>query len=224
VVERSRTHAGNLAHAIKTPLAVMWQAARVAEAEPNAACSALARTVTEQVDLARCHVDRHLARARAAGSLGMPGLRTELGPVVEGLAKAMGRLHAARDVRIDASIPAGLAVASEVQDVQEMVGNLLDNACKWTRSRVRVSAEACDHGRARAVMISVDDDGPGIDALARERALERGARLDESVPGSGLGLAIVHDLATLYEGSLALETSPLGGLRAILILPRGGGG
>ncbi len=224
VVERSRTHAGNLAHAIKTPLAVMSQAAQAAEAEPNVTRSALARTVTEQVELARRHVDRHLARARAAGSVGMPGVRTELGPVVDGLVNAMGRLHAARDLRIDANIPVGLAVASEVQDVQEMVGNLLDNACKWARSQVRVSAEARDHGRVRAVVIVVDDDGPGIDALSRERALERGARLDESVPGSGLGLAIVLDLAALYEGSLALESSALGGLRATLVLPRGGDG
>lgn len=220
VVERSRTHAGNLAHAIKTPLAVMSQAAGAAATEPHEACRALARTVTEQVELARRQVDRHLARARAAGALGMPGLRTELGPVVDGLAKVMGRLHAARDLCIDARIPAGLAVGSEVQDVQEMVGNLLDNACKWARGQVQVSAAPRDQGRA--VEIVVDDDGPGIDALSRERALERGARLDESVPGSGLGLAIVHDLAALYEGSLALETSALGGLRATLVLPRGG--
>ena len=126
----------------------------------------------------------------------------------------MGRLHASRNLRIDARIPAGLAVGSEVQDAQEMVGNLLDNACKWARSQVRVSAQARDHGRAPAVAIMVDDDGPGIDALSRERALERGARLDEAVPGSGLGLAIVHDLAALYEGSLALESSTLGGVRA----------
>ena len=150
----------------------------------------------------------------------MPGLRTEVAPVVDGLVNAMRRLHAARALRIEARIPPGLAAGSEVQDVQEMVGNLLDNACKWARSEVRVAAEARDQGRERTVAITVDDDGPGIDAQARERALERGARLDESVPGSGLGLAIVRDLAALYEGSLALETSELGGLRATLLLPR----
>jgi len=125
-------------------------------------------------------------------------------------------------MRLDARIPAGLAVGSELQDAQEMIGNLLDNACKWARGQVRVSATVGDSGAARSVAITVDDDGPGIDAQSRERALERGARLDETVPGSGLGLAIVRDLAALYEGALVLEASALGGLRATLRLPGGG--
>ncbi|HEX6017128.1 MAG TPA: sensor histidine kinase [Burkholderiaceae bacterium] len=223
IVERSRTQAGNLAHAIKTPLAVMSQAAQAGQSEPAESCRLLARTVAEQVELARRQVDRHLARARAAGALGMPGVRTEVGAVVDGLLKVMQRLYAARKLRVDARIPAGLAVSSEVQDAQEMIGNLLDNACKWARSQVQVSAVPRDSGTARTVAIVVEDDGPGIDAQSRERALERGARLDESVPGSGLGLAIVRDLAALYEGSLALDASALGGLRATLVLPRGGG-
>jgi signal transduction histidine kinase len=222
VVERSRTQAGNLAHAVRTPLAVMSQAAQAAEADGHGG-RALARTVVEQVELARRQVDRHLARARAAGALGTPGLRCEIGPLVDGLVKAMQRLHVARGLRIEARIPAALAVGCDAQDVQEMVGNLLDNACKWARSEVRVSAALRDGDARRAVAIVVDDDGPGIDAPSRERALERGARLDESVPGSGLGLAIVRDLAALYEGSLALEISPLTGLRVTLVLPHGGG-
>jgi len=224
IVERSRTQAGNLAHAIKTPLAVMAQAAQAVGTEADEGQRSLARTVGEQIELARRQVDRHLARARAAGGLGLPGLRTEVGPVVDALLKVMERLYAARKLRVDARIPAGLAVRSELQDAQEMIGNLLDNACKWARSQVRVSAMPHDAGTARALAIVVEDDGPGIDAQSRGRALERGARLDESVPGSGLGLAIVRDLAALYDGALALEASPLGGLRATLMLPRGGDG
>jgi len=223
IVERSRTQAGNLAHAIKTPLAVMSQAAQAGQGEPAESTRLLAHTVAEQVELARRQVDRHLARARAAGALGMPGLHTEVGPVVDGLLEVMQRLYAARNLRVDARIPSGLVVGSEVQDAQEMIGNLLDNACKWARSQVLVSATLRESGAARAVAIVVDDDGPGIDARSRERALERGERLDETVPGSGLGLAIVRDLAALYEGSLALDASALGGLRATLVLPRGGG-
>lgn len=223
-VERSRTQAGNLAHAIKTPLAVMSQAAQAVASDAGPADRSLARTVSEQVELARRQVDHHLARARAAGALGMPGQRSDLGHVVNGLLEAMRRLHAARNLRLDARIPAGLEAGSEMQDTQEMIGNLLDNACKWARSQVQVSAAARESGAARAVAIVVEDDGPGIDAHSRERVLERGARLDETVPGSGLGLAIVRDLAALYEGSLALDASPLGGLRATLLLPRGGAG
>ncbi|HOM14088.1 MAG TPA: ATP-binding protein, partial [Rubrivivax sp.] len=159
-----------------------------------------------------------------ANVLGLPGVRTELGPLADTLVKVMVRLHAARELRISTHIPAGLALGSESQDAQEMVGNLLDNACKWARRQVRISAAAHDSGGRRTVAVVIEDDGPGIDALSREHALQRGARLDESVPGSGLGLAIVRDLAALYEGSLTLDTSPLGGLRAALRLPRGGDG
>lgn len=228
VVERSRSHAGNLAHAIKTPLAVMAQAAQAARAAQGAPgddhAAALARTVAEQVQLARRQVDHHLARARAAGALGMPGVRAELGPLADSLLKVMARVHAARELDLGARVPAGLALGCEAQDAQEMIGNLLDNACKWARHRVQVSAAAHEAGGTRMVAVVVEDDGPGIDAASRERALERGARLDESVPGSGLGLAIVRDLAALYEGTLELDTSPLGGLRATLRLPRGSGG
>ena len=220
-VERSRTQAGNLAHALKTPLAVMSQAA---QAEPAAGGGALAHTVAEQVELARHQVERHLARARAAGTLGVPGLRSDLRVLTDGLVRVMARLHAARALQIDVQIAPRIAAGCEAQDTQEMIGNLLDNACKWARRRVSVSAFARADGGAHWVAVVVDDDGPGIDAPSRERALERGARLDESLPGSGLGLAIVRDLAALYEGALELETSPLGGLRATLLLPRGADG
>jgi signal transduction histidine kinase len=133
----------------------------------------------------------------------------------------MARVHAARALRIEAApIAPGLAFAGEAQDLQEMLGNLLDNACKWARGTVRVAAERSEGGAT--LRLQVDDDGPGIDAAQRERALARGARLDESAPGSGLGLAIVHDRVRLYGGTMVLDDAPGGGLRVVLELPAAG--
>lgn len=214
VVERARTHAGNLAHALKTPLTVLSNAAQA----PPGPDGALARLVLEQVALARRQVDYHLARAQAAAAVGVPGARTELLPVVQGLVRVMQRVHAERALQIALQPwPTALAFQGEAQDLQEMVGNLLDNACKWAAHRVVVAAEAAGPGaRLRLVL---EDDGPGLDAPQRQAVLQRGVRADEQVPGSGLGLAIVDDLARLYGGQVVLEDSPLGGLRAVLTLP-----
>ncbi|MBN8508529.1 MAG: ATP-binding protein, partial [Burkholderiales bacterium] len=149
----------------------------------------------------------------------------EVAPVVAGLLRVMQRVHAGRGLRIEqAPIAAGLAFAGEAQDLQEMLGNLLDNACKWARSTVHVAAEQVPAapGAARLRLV-VDDDGPGIAPAQRERALARGARLDESAPGSGLGLAIVHDRVGLYGGTMRLDAAPGGGLRVVLELPAAGG-
>ena len=128
----------------------------------------------------------------------------------------MRRVHAGRDLALVVlPSPQDIAFRGEEQDLQEMLGNLLDNACKWARQRVEVSY-AIDDGRLRVV---IDDDGAGIAGAARERVLHRGERADEEVPGSGLGLAIVVDLAQLYDGRLELADSTLGGLRAVLNLP-----
>ena len=207
LVARARSQAGNLAHAVKTPLAALDAAAQRGEA-------ALAPLVREQVGLLRRQVDWHLARARAAAAL--PGLRTPLAPLLAGLLRVMERVHRGRGLRLAAgAVSPALAFAGESQDLQEMLGNLLDNACKWARSEVRIEARA-EAGRLR---LRVEDDGPGIPADQRATALARGARLDESVAGSGLGLAIVQELAGLYGGSLDLGDSPLGGLAATLVLP-----
>ncbi len=217
VVARARTQAGNLAHAIKTPLAALSQAAAVALQRPEAGAG-LATLVEEQVGVARRQVDWHLARARAAAAQGVPGARVALAPVVSGLLRVLERVHAERrlDLQCSAMAP-GLAFAGEIQDLQEILGNLLDNACKWARHEVRVSATAsAGGGRVRIV---IDDDGPGIDAGRRSAVMARGARLDESVPGSGLGLAIVSELVGLYGGSVQLLAAPTGGLRVELELP-----
>jgi signal transduction histidine kinase len=215
VVARARTQAGNLAHAIKTPLAALAQAAQAAR-RPGAEAAALAAQVDEQVALAQRQVDWHLRRARAAAAQGRPGLRAPVAEAAEGLLRVMRRVHAGRGLVLHADgIAPGLHVAGEAQDLHEMLGNLVDNACQWARHEVRLNARA-EGSRLR---LEVDDDGPGIAATQRDAALARGGRLDESVPGSGLGLAIVQELAQLYGGELRLEASPLGGLRAVLLLP-----
>jgi signal transduction histidine kinase len=222
VIARARTQAGNLAHAIKTPLAAMAQAAAAAQRTQPGSVAELAALVQEQVSSARRHVDWPLARARAAAAQGLPGARVDLQPVVAGLLRVMERVHADRGVELAWIPPAQpLFFAGEVQDLQEMLGNVLDNACKWARRTVHVSAAASQDGPHCRLSIVVDDDGPGIEADRRAAVIGRGARLDESVPGSGLGLAIVQELVGLYGGSLALEASPLGGLRVALALPAG---
>ncbi len=209
VVERARTQAGNLAHALKTPLSVLANAAAGKD-------DALARLVATQVEGARKQVDYHLARAQAAAAARLPGARAVLGPVVDGLVRAMQRIHAGRNLDwVVRPMPATLVFRGEEQDLQEMLGNLLDNACKWAASRVEVGA-GIEQDR---LVIHVDDDGKGIAAAQRQATLRRGVRADEQVPGSGLGLAIVDDLARMYGGGIVLADSPLGGLRTILTLP-----
>lgn len=209
VVERARTQAGNLAHALKTPLSVLANAAGGKD-------DALARLVAAQVEMARRQVDYHLARAQAAAAVRLPGARTPLEPVVDGLVRTMRRIHAGRDLDLVVQpMPASLAFRGEAQDLQEMLGNLLDNASKWASRRVEIDA-GIEQDR---LVIRVDDDGKGIAAEQREAMLRRGVRADQQVPGSGLGLAIVDDLARMYGGQVVLADSPLGGLRVVLTLP-----
>lgn len=210
IVARARTLAGNLAHALKTPLSVLANAAR-AGGEGD-----LARLVRDQVESARRQVDYHLKRARSAAATRIPGARAAVLPVVEGLVRAMARIHADRRLELAVRpVEDGLAFRGEEQDLQEMVGNLLDNACKWARRRVELEAKRAD-GR---LIVAIDDDGRGIAHDRRRDIVLRGARADERVEGSGLGLAIVDELARLYGGEVRLEDSPLGGVRALLTLP-----
>lgn len=211
---RARAQAGNLAHALKTPLTILGQGATNARADA-AARDELPGLVLDQVQVARRHIDWHLARARAAAAQGAAGLRTPLRPVADGLMRVMQKVHAGRGLAIAADLDEHLAFAGEAQDLQEMLGNLLDNACKAARTQVRLGATQA----GRQLRLTVDDDGPGIAPAQRAEALKRGARLDETTPGSGLGLAIVQELATLYGGTVALDTSPLGGLKVALTLP-----
>ncbi len=208
VVERARTHVGNLAHALKTPLSVLTN-------EAATGSGALAETVRRQSALIRRQVDHHLARARTAAAAGILSARTDVRPVIEDLCRTLERMHAARAVSIEVVCPAPITFRGERQDLEEMLGNLIDNGCKWGRTRVRVSVAA----EGDRFSLAVEDDGPGLDAEQRAAVLERGRRFDETVPGSGLGLAIVRDIARLYGGEVTLAASSMGGLRVALTLP-----
>ena len=212
---RARAQAGNLAHALMTPLTILAQGAAGAGGSATAQ-GELPALVLDQVRVAQRHIDWHLARARAAAAAqGTGGLRTPLRPLVEGLLRVMQKVHAGRALALAAEVDEGLAFAGESQDLQEMLGNLLDNACKAARTRVLVGAQQS----GRWLQLSVDDDGPGIPEAQMSEALKRGRRLDEATPGSGLGLAIVQELALLYGGALELRRSRLGGLLVVLTLP-----
>ncbi|GAA4409031.1 ATP-binding protein [Quisquiliibacterium transsilvanicum] len=214
VVERARQLAGNLAHAIKTPLAVL---AGLSE-DQRIDRATLSRQLAEQVTSIRGQVDWQLKRARQS-SAGLPGQRTEVAPIVEGLVRVMRKVHAHRENRPELEIALtpvapGLRFAGESQDLHEMVGNLLDNACKWAHRQVRVGAAAVDG----SLLVTIDDDGPGLTEAERDEVFRRGVRADERTPGTGLGLAIARETAELYGGRIALGESPLGGLRAELEL------
>lgn len=211
-VTRALTKAGDLAHGLKTPLAVLNQEAERARAAGHAEVAA---AITRQVDRMRRQVDYHLAHARASASGGNPGVRCHVLTSVDGLARTMHTLHADRGVKVDVHVSHEHFAQGQREDLDEMLGNLVDNACKWATSRVTVTS-SLEPGR---VIITVDDDGAGLDPSLREAVLRRGVRADEAAPGSGLGLAIVRDLAELYGGSISLHESPDGGVRACLDLP-----
>jgi signal transduction histidine kinase len=208
VVGRARSYVSNLAHFLKTPLTVL---SSEAEASPGP----LADVVQRQVGVMRRQVDHYLARARAAGALDVLGNRTPVAGVIEDLARTLRRIHQDKGIAIEVAVPAGLAFRGERQDIEEMAGNLIDNACKWAKGRVRVSARP---GGA-TFELAIEDDGPGLTPDERQHVGERGERLDESVPGTGLGLAIVRDIAKLYGGGMELGDSALGGLGVRLTLP-----
>jgi signal transduction histidine kinase len=216
IVERARTHVGNLAHALKTPLSVI-----VNEATARAG-DAFADKVKEQADIMRDQVARHLERARIAARATVVGSVTEVEPVITALARTMEKIHRDKRIAIHVEADAQARFLGERQDLEEMVGNLVDNACKWTQSRVAIEIAMPTPEPAaarRTVQIIVDDDGRGLSPVEREQVAHRGRRLDETKPGSGLGLSIVVELAALYGGELTLGTAPIGGLRAELSLP-----
>jgi signal transduction histidine kinase len=211
-VARAVSKAGDLAHGLKTPLAVLAQEAERTEAAGH---HDLAATMSQQVERMRRQIDYHLAHARAAASGATPGARCSIVASVEGLSRTLLRIHESRGIAIDVNIAGDHSVRGQREDLDEMLGNLLDNACKWAKSRVAIDASSS----SAAVVITVDDDGPGLEASMRDIVLQRGVRADEAAPGSGLGLAIVRDLAELYGGSISLGAAPMGGLRATLQLP-----
>ncbi|WP_374468037.1 sensor histidine kinase [Ferrovibrio sp.] len=206
LIERARTHVGNLAHSLKTPLSVL-------RSELHTASD---RTIMdEQVRIMTRLIEHHLARASAtAGSGRALGAEIPIRPTVEKIAAMLGRIHADRQIKIDIQVPPDIQFRGGREDLEEMLGNLMENACKWAKSRVRITAAA-----AGPLAIHVEDDGPGLSPDQAAMVARRGARLDEATPGWGLGLGIVTDLVTVNGGALALDRSELGGLRATLTLP-----
>ena len=215
IVERARTHVGNLAHALKTPLSVMVNEASARPGDP------LAEKVQEQAAIMRDQVARHLERARIAARVSVVGSVTDVMPVVEALARTMEKIHRDRAIAIDVKVQELARFRGERADLEEMLGNLVDNACKWAAARVAIDVLREGAGDEQVLRIVVDDDGPGLTPAEREQVARRGRRLDETKPGSGLGLSIVVELAALYGGGLTLGAAPAGGLRAELVLPGG---
>jgi signal transduction histidine kinase len=217
VVERARTQVGNLAHALKTPLSVITNEARASEGP-------LAGKITEQAEIMRTQVTHYLDRARIAARAKVIGAVTEVEPVVASLVRAMERIHEDKGLDLSADVPEKALFKGEKQDLEEIIGNLLDNACKWAKGQVAISAayvpRGADESRGK-LTFDIDDDGPGLTESQRKEATRRGKRLDESKPGSGLGLNIVTELVALYGGHLRLDRSPMGGLRAEVELPGG---
>ncbi|MFM2422200.1 MAG: hypothetical protein RL291_730 [Pseudomonadota bacterium] len=217
IIERARTQVGNLAHALKTPLAVIANEARDDS-------SPLATKVVEQTQIMRDQVQRYLDRARVAANAGGPGRATPLKPVADNICRALERIHKDRRLMLVVDCPETLKFQGEKQDLEEIIGNLLDNAAKWAKSAVRFEAvEATETtGRAtqRWIEITIEDDGPGLTDAQLSEPVKRGRRLDETKPGSGLGHSIVADLVHDYRGTFTKSRSEdLGGLSARLRLP-----
>ncbi len=215
IVDRARTQVGNLAHALKTPLSVVINEARAGRGP-------LATKVAEQASLMHRQISHHLDRARIAARVNVIGAVTDVEPVVTRLIRAMQRIHGDRGLAIRCDIPDAARFKGEQQDFEEIVGNLVDNACKWARTSVSVTADylrpdgEADAGR---LVLLIDDDGPGLSAEEIAAATRRGGRLDETKPGSGLGLSIVSDLVSMYRGKLDFSRSPASGLRVEVALP-----
>jgi len=211
IIERARSQVGNLAHGLKTPLAVLRNESDTGETE-------LARVVAGETANMERLVSTYLDKARLAARTAVVGKRSDAGAVLQRLARVMGKLHPACDFAADIAedVP---WFRGEEGDLEEMVGNLADNACKWSGGKVRITAGAVPHEQNRMLRVCIDDDGPGLTEEEAAKVLRRGVRLDEKTPGSGLGLDIVKELVDVYGGRLTLGQSDLGGLRAELILP-----
>ncbi|MCV6546071.1 MAG: ATP-binding protein [Cohaesibacter sp.] len=217
LAERARMQVGNLAHALKTPLSVITNEANEMDGKIGPRLQHQAQTMRDQINL-------YLERARMAARSNMLGAATPLEPILRRLSNVMQKIHSSSDLSISVSIEDNLTFRGEEQDLEEMVGNLVDNACKWARHNVSIRA-CCilfSDGEKKEnpfLKIIIEDDGPGLSRQECEEVKRRGYRLDESKPGSGLGLSIVDELAHLYKGSFTLSVSELGGLKVELELP-----
>lgn len=214
IIDRARTQVGNLAHGLKTPLAVITN-------EADERNDPFAKKVSEQAQIMRDQVSHYLDRARMAASVGVIGRKTPVLPALQALTRVLTRIYRDRGIEFIVDCPADISFQGEKQDLEEMLGNLMDNAGKWAKTKVEISVEltSCNAGETKQLRIRVDDDGPGLTAEECTQALKRGRRLDETVPGTGLGLSIVEDLAQSYHGHVELGRAEIGGFRGDLLLP-----
>ena len=213
-VRRAQAKAGDLAHGLKTPLAILGQEA---EQIRRAGQADLAATLFQQIERMRRQIEYHLAQARV-GSGSTPGVRSSVRDTAEALTRALKRLYADRELTFHIEVPEDHSVGVERDDLEEILGNLLDNACKWGNREVMLAS----YLRNGEILIAIEDDGTGINPSLRDSVLQRGVRADEATPGSGLGLAIVRELVELYGGSISLGDSTWRGLRVSVLLPRVG--
>ena len=212
IVERSRTQVGNLAHSLKTPLAVLANEGRSIGGEKG-------RIIVDQANAMQKQLEHYLQRARIAAQRDSVVYRTPIGPALTRMVRVVGKLNP--DAKIGLDLPEEeVLFAGEREDFEEIVGNLLENAAKWAKSAIRVSVTPTGSAGERGFVLAIEDDGPGIPEDKAREALKRGKRLDETKPGTGLGLAIVADLVGEYGGKIALERSDLGGLAARIELKR----
>ncbi len=209
IIERARSQVGNLAHGLKTPLAVLRNEAAASADAP------LARVVLAQTDKMTGFVSTYLERARAAARSAAVGRKTDVPKAMERLVRVMARLYPALSITLEPPVGPLPAFRGDEADFEEMAGNLIDNACKWASGAVRVTLSR----EPDQVLVLIEDDGPGLSPEDAEKALRRGVRLDEKTPGSGLGLDIVKELVDVYGGQLRLKRSALGGVLAQLSLP-----
>lgn len=214
LVQRARIQAGNVAHGLKTPLAILTDEAHRLERE---GLTRQAATILAQLRNMQSHIDYQITRARAAAAHVTIGNAASVATALDEVTRAMQRLYRDRPVSVLAPSPEKLQVACDRQDLNEILANLLDNAFKHARSRIEIRTQEAP--AVRCVTISIDDDGAGLPVEARDIVFNVGERWDSQEPGTGLGLAIARDLARLYGGDIRLEQSPLGGLRVLLTLP-----
>lgn len=211
VIERARTQVGNLAHSLKTPLAVLKN-------EAAAAPPALGKIILEQAGMMQHQVQAYLDRARISARHATITSRTDVGPAVDRLVRVIAKLNPA--IKIErAGNSKTMMFAGEAHDFEEIIGNLLENGARFARSRLRISLSRNEHAGKPQLLIDIEDDGPGMSKAQTGLALKRGMRIDETTPGSGLGLSIVKDIVREYRGELALGRSPLGGLGVKITLP-----
>jgi signal transduction histidine kinase len=217
MVLRARTQAGNLAHALKTPLAILTDEAYRLEGRGETQAAAL---ILQQSQRMQREIDYQIARARAAVSRSVPGVFAPVAPAVSNIISAMRRLYSSKMLQFHVDIDERCVALCDPMDLNEMLAKLIDNACKWAKNTVAIRGNVEEE--AKQAVIAVVDDGPGLPAQSMEAVFQIGKRLDEQVPGSGLGLPIVRDLAELYNGQIRLEKSDQGGLKAVLRLPQAG--